>query len=120
MKPIKVVLDPERMRHFIEAEQGSGDLFATLAQTYLETSRKLLVELDKTADPSEAAQLSHQIRELSENIGARKMETIAQTITNLAQAGKMKDLQTLVAQAKKAFEETENSLSLLLEGRNAG
>ena len=86
-------------------------LFLTHAKERMDQIREGL----STSEPETAETGAHTLKSSAGNVGAQRVQHLAQEAETLAEAGNLKDLQSLLPKLEKEFDEACIALKQILE-----
>jgi HPt (histidine-containing phosphotransfer) domain-containing protein len=111
------LVDPEQIERLNEwggpgLQRKMIDLFLTHAQERLEQIRNGIAE----RNPESAETGAHTLKSSAGNVGAQRVQRLAQEAEELAEARKMDDLEALLPSLEEEFRRACDALNEVLEG----
>ena len=93
--------------------ENTNELVKTIVEMYLKNTPELLTEITNGITVQNAEQVfkaSHSLKSSSANVGAAKMQSLANQIEHLARKNQLSDLTKLTGPLNHVFEQTEHAL----------
>lgn len=93
--------------------ENTNELVKTIVEMYLKSTPELLTEITNGITVQNAEQVfkaSHSLKSSSANVGAAKMQSLANQIEHFARKNQLSDLTKLTGPLNHVFEQTEHAL----------
>jgi len=111
------VVDPQQMDRL--KEWGGPGLQRKMIDLFLSHARERVDQIKaglSEGDAERAESGAHTLKSSAGNVGASRVQTLAQEGETLAEAGKLEELQALLPSLEEAFEDACRTLEGLREG----